>query len=52
MIKNDKKHKYCDVCESRLDTVKSWNVVQKNELIIKLNYLKEGIKEGDRICGK
>ncbi len=48
MIKDDKKHKYC---ETRLDTVKSWNVVQKNELIIKLNYFKKGIKEGERICG-
>ena len=43
-------HKYCGVCDKRLDRVNSWNVVRKNELILKLNHLKVGIKEGDRVC--
>ena len=44
-------HKYCDVCDKRLDRVKSWNVVRRNELILKLIHLKKGLKEGDRVCG-
>jgi len=43
-------HKYCGVCCKRLDRVNSWNVVRKNEVILKLNQLKDGIKEGDRVC--
>ena len=43
-------HKYCGVCCKRLDRVNSWNVVRKNELILKLNQLKDGIKEGNRVC--
>ena len=49
---NDGKHYYCAICEARLDTVTRWNKVEKNELILKLNLLKEGIKKGDRICNK
>ena len=49
---NDAKHFYCAICEARLDRVAHWNKVEKNELILKLNCLKERIKIGDRICNK
>jgi|694.fasta_scaffold73143_3 hypothetical protein len=49
---NDTKHFYCAICEARLDRVARWNKVEKNELILKLNLLKEGIKVGDRICNR
>ena len=48
---NDAKHFYCAICEARLDRVAHWNKVEKNELILKLNRLKEGIKIGD-FCNK
>jgi hypothetical protein len=49
---NKPKHFYCDICETRLDKVASWNIVSKKVLISKLNILREGIKSGDRISGK
>jgi hypothetical protein len=49
---NDTKHFYCAICEARLDREARWNKVEKNELILKLNLLKEGIKVSDRICIK
>jgi hypothetical protein len=49
---NDTKHFYCAICEARFDRVARWNTVEKNELILKLNLFKEGIKVGDRICSK
>jgi len=49
---NKPKKFYCDICETRLDKVASWNVVSNKELISKLNIPKEGIKTGDPICGK
>jgi hypothetical protein len=50
MTLDDKKHKKCAVCDKRLDRVKYWNIVQKEELILKLNKLKEGVKKNDSVC--
>jgi Zn finger protein HypA/HybF involved in hydrogenase expression len=46
---NDTKHFYCAICEARLDRVARWNKVEKYELILKLNLIKE---VGDHICNK
>ena len=51
-ISEQNQRKHCSVCSNRLDRVKSWNAVQKENLIVKLNYLKDGIRSGDLVCGK
>jgi hypothetical protein len=44
MSLDDIKHKKCAVCDKRLDRVKYWNNVQKDELILKLDKLREGVE--------
>jgi hypothetical protein len=50
MSLNDIKHKKCAVCDKSLDRVKYWNNVQKDELIFKLNKLREGVEKSDCVC--
>ena len=52
MTLDDKKQKKCAVCDKRLERLKYWNIAQKDELILKLNKLKEGVKKCDCVCSK
>ena len=53
-IQNDKKHKYCTICNARLDKItrQLYTQVSKSELITKLRILKPDINIGDYICRK
>ena len=48
----DSRHKYCSVCNRRLDKVKSFNKIKKEELLKKLNKLKPNVEVGDLVCGR